>query len=91
LVIAKEIDRTLAHLNGLRLEASVALDQLFAKTDWPMAKAPTPPPTPKKRRFKHTPETRQKLREAWVRRKQQKQQETDQQAHLMELAERQPV
>jgi hypothetical protein len=56
-----------------------------------MAKAPTPPPTPKKRRFKHTPETRQKLREAWVRRKQQKQQETDQQAHLMELAERQPV
>jgi hypothetical protein len=77
LVIAREIDKALLRLTELKAEAALAVQQL------PVADPPAPPPVHRKRRFKHTPETRQKLKEAWSRRKNQK-------AQLVELADRLP-
>ena len=77
-VIAREIEKTLLRLAELREEAGLALQRFN-----PLIAPPDPPPVSRKRRYKHTPETRQKLKESWARRKNAK-------AHLIELADRLP-
>jgi hypothetical protein len=68
--VAKEIEKTLDRLNTLRVEAGLALEQLANPVSAP---APEPPLVRRRRLSPHKEKARrQKLRDAWVRRKNRK-------------------